>query len=94
MISTSMWFRVWSLLSIILLLPTLINCQTPTLQDTGICGIVAATSIHSSIPEWSCNTSGMAESNVCTWDGLFCNDNNEVITLSLTTYSLFGKLYI
>lgn len=66
------------------------NCQTATLQDTGLCGIVAATNIQSVIPEWSCDADGNPDSNVCSWSGLECNDNDEVISLSLVSYTLFG----
>ena len=51
---------------------------TPTAQDNGLCGIVAATNIQSIYSNWSCTTAGSTTTNPCTvpvWNGVGCSGN-------------------
>ena len=57
----------------------------PSIQDTGLCGIVASTNVGSIYSEWSCNTLGIPLTNPCNvssmWPMLNC-DYDEVVGIS------------
>ena len=57
----------------------------PSIQDKGLCGIVASTNVGSIYSEWSCNTLGIPLTNPCNvtsmWPMLSC-DYDEVVGIS------------
>ena len=45
-----------------------------SVQDTGLCGLIAATNIQSVRAQWSCTTSGYTSTDPCSplWSGISC----------------------
>ena len=60
-------------------------------QDNALCGLIAATNIHSlpGYSQWSCSTAGYTSTNPCTWPGLTCNGMN-VVSINLNNIGLNG----
>ena len=65
-------------------------------QDTGLCGLIAATNIHSisGYSQWSCASSGYTATNPClspVWNGLSCNGIN-VNSVNFANIVLSGSI--
>ena len=60
-------------------------------QDTGLCGLIAATNIQSLSSQWSCTTGGYTTTFPCTpyyaWSGLSCSGVN-VVSVSFSLNKL------
>ena len=67
----------------------------PSNQDTGLCGLIAATNINTiaSYFHWSCTTAGVTSTNPCSsqlWSGIVCSGNN-VVSISVNNIGLSGN---
>ena len=67
----------------------------PTVHETALCGIVAATLINTIIgfSMWSCTTLGYASSSICSWNGVICIGSN-VVSISLDNIGLSGMMQL
>ena len=72
----------------------------PTNQDIGLCGLIAATNIHSLSGHslWNCTTLGTTVTNPCSpqlWLGIQCANsgsiNNTVISITFSSSKLIGN---
>ena len=82
------------LLFLLFLFP--ICSSTPTGQDNGICGFIAATNIHavSGFSQWSCTTAGTSLTAPCTapiWSGITCSGSN-VTWIVISNAALSGSV--
>ena len=81
------------------------NCQvpatactysaTPSNQDNGLCGIIAATNIQSkaSYSQWSCSASGLTSTTPCSapvWTGLTCTGGSTIVAINLNNAGITG----
>ena len=60
-----------------------------------ICGFVAATNVEELSSQWSCNTTGMPETDPCgspNWHGINCDSDNLVTSISFSERNLTGTL--
>ena len=67
-------------------------------QDTGLCGLIAATNIHSisGYSQWSCTAGGYTSTTPClapVWPGIICSGIN-VVNLNLTSIALTGLSFL
>ena len=67
-------------------------------QDTGLCGLIAATYIHSQsgYSQWSCTTGGAALSIPCytpVWPGVSCN-GTDVVGINLASLGITGIIML
>ena len=83
---------LFSISSNLTLVPSTV-CVYP--QDNALCGLIAATNIHSlpGYSQWSCSTAGYTSTNPCTWPGLTCNGMNAV-SINLNNIGLSGMIYV
>ena len=76
---------------------TLPSTTCPSIQDIGLCGMIAATNIHaqSGYSQWNCTTLGKTVTNPCTapvWNGLACGGNN-VTSIVIVSVGLTGTYF-
>ena len=57
-----------------------------------ICGFVAATNIETIYPSWSCNVSGVPNSDACNWHGVSCSVEGELVSILVQDNKLVGTL--
>ena len=66
------------------------------LDDAGLCSLVASTNINTIHSVWSCNVSGDATSDYCTWPAVACDGDNNVVEIVFSPNSeagLAGSLF-
>ena len=78
-------------------LPSTVLDSCPTLQDDGLCALVAATNISmiNNYDEWSCTTMGFTSTDPCMtgWTGVSCT-SNVVTGLLLDSIGIVGMCRI
>ena len=64
-----------------------------SVQDTGLCGFIAATNIQSVRTQWSCTTAGYTSSDPCSplWSGVTCA-GSVVVSISVPSSGLTGLI--
>ena len=72
------------------------NVCTPN-QDGALCGLIAATNIHSiaGYSQWNCSVYGFTYTNPCTsplWPGITCNVNNSVASIDVDSLNIIGSI--
>ena len=72
-------------------------CSYPSNQESGLCGLVAATNINtlSGYSMWACTASGYAASTPCNspvWNGIGCIGGN-VVYISVSSVGLTGIVH-
>ena len=68
----------------------------PSNQDIGLCGMIAATNIHSisGYSQWSCTTGGYTSTSPCTspmWPGVSCVGSN-VVSMNIGSLGVTGSI--
>ena len=73
------------LINFILIFPFLINAIEP------ICNILSAITISEKLVQnWNCKD-GFAQGTICSWEGIGCNAENEIISLKLDNLIAYGN---